>query len=192
MKSEIIIKKLSETTLDDFLYFFDEVAFADNPEWAGCYCCYFHFEGTEEEWMKQTSEENRRTAIELSRHGHLQGFLAYVDGKPIGWCNVNRKHEFVQLKQNPELLFKDDPNIISITCFTVAPGFRRQGVADRLLKFIIDYYTYRDFQVLEAYPIRVAKSDAEHYHGPVSLFKNHGFEEFKTTNEFIVVRKQLS
>ena len=34
----IVIKRLSPNLLDDFLYFFDDIAFRDNPEWSHCYC----------------------------------------------------------------------------------------------------------------------------------------------------------
>ena len=34
----IEIKKLTADLLDDWLYFFDNTAFSDNDNWAGCYC----------------------------------------------------------------------------------------------------------------------------------------------------------
>ena len=41
----VIIKSLGPELTDDFLYFFDNLAFSDNPEWAGCYCHFYHFKG---------------------------------------------------------------------------------------------------------------------------------------------------
>jgi hypothetical protein len=35
---DIEIKKLSPALLQDYLSFFDQVAFTDNEEWAGSYC----------------------------------------------------------------------------------------------------------------------------------------------------------
>lgn len=56
---EIIIKPLSLDLLDDWLYFFEKVGFADNPEWSGCYCRYYHFAGSNKKWGKQTKEKQK-------------------------------------------------------------------------------------------------------------------------------------
>ena len=49
----IAIKALSLDLIDDFLYFFDEIAFTDNPEWSGCYCVFYHHNGDEEGLLAQ-------------------------------------------------------------------------------------------------------------------------------------------
>jgi len=36
--SELIVKELTPSLTDDFLLFFDSVAFVDNPDWSDCYC----------------------------------------------------------------------------------------------------------------------------------------------------------
>ena len=41
--SELVIKELNPSLKDDFLYFFDHIAFADNPDWSDCYCSLYHF-----------------------------------------------------------------------------------------------------------------------------------------------------
>jgi hypothetical protein len=38
MMSELVVKELTPSLRDDFLLFFDTVAFADNPDWSDCYC----------------------------------------------------------------------------------------------------------------------------------------------------------
>jgi len=38
-------RELTPDRADDFLDYFDGDAFADNPEGASCYCCYFHSPG---------------------------------------------------------------------------------------------------------------------------------------------------
>ena len=35
---DIVIKKLSLDLLNDFISYFDNIAFADHREWSGCYC----------------------------------------------------------------------------------------------------------------------------------------------------------
>jgi hypothetical protein len=37
----VTINPLTAELLDDFVCFFDQVAFTDNPDWASCYCYYY-------------------------------------------------------------------------------------------------------------------------------------------------------
>jgi hypothetical protein len=39
---------------DDLLSFFDQAAFADNPDWSDCYCSLYHF------CNRGNKDENRR------------------------------------------------------------------------------------------------------------------------------------
>ena len=41
--SDLVVKELASSLRDDFLLFFDSVAFADNPDWSDCYCSAYHF-----------------------------------------------------------------------------------------------------------------------------------------------------
>ena len=103
---EITVKPISEELIDDFLYYFDEVGFADNPEWSVCYCHYYHYNGNNKKWGKRTGEQNRNASIELIKSGKMQGFLAYSNGKPIGWCNVNSRENFAKTFSDDGCLFK--------------------------------------------------------------------------------------
>lgn len=88
------IKALSPELLPDYLGFFDRVAFTDNPDWASCYCVYYHHDPAGKPWDKRTGAENRELAGRLIRSGRLRGFLAYTGDEPAGWCNVNDKRSF--------------------------------------------------------------------------------------------------
>ena len=59
MTNEIIIKPFSPDLSDDYLNFFDNDAFADNPDWAGCYCNYYHFDHKNCKWNDNTAKHNR-------------------------------------------------------------------------------------------------------------------------------------
>ena len=73
----LIIKQLDSNLLDDFLDYFDNVAFTDNPGWSKCYCQFYHFEGKRNEWLHSTSKQNRNAAIDMITSGHMNGFIAY-------------------------------------------------------------------------------------------------------------------
>ena len=79
------IRELTPELKADWLRFFDGVAFADNPAWGICYCSVFHRAADE----SGSAKENRAFASDNIECGRLQGFLAYVDGKPAGTIPVN-------------------------------------------------------------------------------------------------------
>src|SRR5438445_13013016 len=78
---ELVVRELTPSLRDDFLLFFDSVAFADNPDWSDCYCSAYHF-------ANKGKAESRREASSLIEEDRMHGFLAYDDGKPVGWCNA--------------------------------------------------------------------------------------------------------
>lgn len=188
---EIKIKKLSKELIEDFLYFFDEKAFSDNPQWGHCYCLFFHYTGSEADWLKRTKKENRQDAIQLIKSGKLQGFLAYENNIPIGWCNANEKGEFSFNLNRSQVSGLEDQDTISIVCFVIAPEYRRKGVSTKLLNYIIDYYQNTNKKFLEAYPGKNASKDCENYHGPVSLYLKNNFQVIRELDDYSIMRLEL-
>lgn len=45
----IAIKPLAPELVEDYLFFFDNMVFTENPEWSACYCFSYHFIGTNEQ-----------------------------------------------------------------------------------------------------------------------------------------------
>ena len=186
---EVIIKALEPDLLDDFLNFFDNIGFVDNPDWAGCYCQFYHIEGSRKKWAKRTKEQNRNSSKALITSGKMKGFLAYLDGKPVGWCNANSKENYSYF------LFKDESNnenkIAAIVCFLIAPSYRKKGIARLLLKEVCEYYKNKKYDYIECYPAKNDKSDAHNYHGPYTLFLSEGFSVFKELKGIYVMRKKI-
>ena len=123
------IRLLSPETPDDYLAFFDDVAFTDNHDWAGCYCYFNMFRGTEQEWVARTGAQNRASVAEAVRTGGMQGYLAYADGSVVGWCNANDRTALPMYDSVEQLRVPEGVRVCAISCFVIAPGFRRQGVA---------------------------------------------------------------
>jgi len=188
---ELKIKPLAPELLEDFLNFFDNIAFSDNPEWGGCYCHFYHFAGNMEQWKEATKEQNRNATITLIKEEEMNGLLAFIGNEPAGWCNVNSKDNY---KKNP---FDDEPEdtlegkIASIVCFLIAPAHRKKGVARKLLKHAIKTLKEEGFAWIEAYPRKGDLSDAHSYHGPVSLFTSEDFSIVKEDEHFLLMRKSL-
>ncbi|MFX1310749.1 MAG: GNAT family N-acetyltransferase [Promethearchaeota archaeon] len=186
---DLTIKPLSSDLLDDFLNFFDNIGFVDNPDWADCYCQFYHIEGSRKRWAKRTKEQNRNSSKALITSGKMKGFLAYSNGKPIGWCNANSKENYSYL------LYKEESNnekkIAAVVCFLIAPSYRNKGIARLLLKQVCEYYKGKKYDYIESYPVKGEKSDARNYHGPYSLFLSEGFSVFKELKTIYVMRKNL-
>ena len=117
-------------TLEDWIYFFDKVGFADNPDWCGCFCRYYHFAGSNKKWEKQTREENRDASVNLIISGIMHGFLAYLDDNPIGWCNVNSRENYAKELYKYDL---EGKQIAGIVCFLISHTYRKQGIARKLM-----------------------------------------------------------
>jgi ribosomal protein S18 acetylase RimI-like enzyme len=188
---DITIKQVNSSLLDDFLYYFDKVAFTDNPEWSGCYCQFYHFEGKRKDWSQRTGNENREVAIKLITSRKMNGFLVYYKANPIGWCNANLKDSYPVLIQDEDINYIYDGKIGSIVCFLIAPEYRKKGIARELLQFITEYYKSKNFDYVEAYPRKKVKSDAHNYKGPISLYKSERFSIYKEFDGFYMIRKSL-
>ena len=188
---DIIIKPLTPELLDDFLDYFDNIAFSDNPEWAGCYCYFHHYEDNVKEWSKRTKEENRKSSKDLILSRKLNGFLAYKKDKPIGWLNIDLKENYLKLPIKEAKDYPQEGKVASIVCFIIAPDQRRQGISREILKFACSNLKDKGYNVIEAYPKKGLLPDAHSYHGPESLYLSEGFSIYKELTDSSIVRKNL-
>ncbi len=83
--SDLDVKELFPSQRDDFLLFFDQVAFADNHDWSDCHCSAYHF-------MNKEKAESRRDALSLIEADRMHGFLTYDNRRPVGWCNAASRY----------------------------------------------------------------------------------------------------
>jgi len=195
---EIIIKKLTPELTKDYIEFFDNRAFTDNSEWSACYCVFYHWNDDYEKSARvpgvDIHKHNRELASDFIRDGVLQGYLAYVDGIAVGWCNANDKTAFESLgpDKRPELWENDiDKKIKSITCYTIAPDMRRKGIATKLLEKVCADAKEDGYDLVEAYPGKPADNEQRNYHGPYPLYEKVGFTFYKNLGKESIVRKYL-
>ncbi len=184
----VAIRALEPGRAADFLGFFDREAFADNPMWASCYCMYHHFAGEPRAWGTRTETENRAEKAELVRSGRARGWLAYAGDRVVGWCHAAPRGELPALAREPEL---DQSSVGSIVCFVVAPAFRGQGVAGRLLDRACAGFREQGFSLAEAYPRRAPGSEADAFHGPLEMYLAAGFTIAHQAERVVVVRREL-
>jgi len=187
-----VVRALTPDLVDDYLRFFDQDAFADNPAWASCYCMFYLFGGTADEWEHQGAAENREGMSELIRAGRMSGYLAYADGKPVGWCNAAVRTRLPGFNRDGELAADEPERTGAVVCFVIAPPYRRHGLARRLLDAACEGFQQAGLPYVEGYPTRAPRSDAAAYHGPVELYRAAGFSPVREAGDVTVMRKRLT
>ena len=188
---DLSVRRLDPSLLDDWLDFFDREAFADNPDWSGCYCQWFHVDHECEEWDARTPADNRRASIRMIGAGQLRGYLAYADGRPVGWCQAAPRLLIPNITNDADLAAEDEDEVGSIVCFVVAAAFRKQGVATRLLEAACVGFREEGLRIAEAYPSLTASGDAPNYHGPLALYLRAGFKPHRSLSTVVIVRRGL-
>ncbi len=197
--SAITVSPLAPELADDFLRFFDHErgpAFADNPEWAKCYCHYYQVP-LALDWPSFSGDANRvamRSRIEV---GEMEGFLAYEGNEVVGWMNAQPRHKlphcFDRMRIAPTELPCRDFEAAAVVCFVVSPARRRSGVARALLADGLAMLAARGIRLVDAFPFKSGASEAsaDHYHGPLSMFLAAGFSILREEQNMTVVRKLL-
>lgn len=194
----IEIRKLSPDLVNDYLDFFDYSAFCDGSEFAGCYCVWYHWTDEFEKERDKCSEDmkkcfKRNLATNFIKQRRLNGFLAYSNGKVIGWCNADLKQNYERLgyKNNPDLWTDyNSEKVMSIVCYIVSPSMRGKGVASELLKSVCKDAKENSYNYIEAYP-GINEDGSPHYHGSYSMYEKQGFKLVKNDSSNTIARKYL-
>jgi GNAT superfamily N-acetyltransferase len=184
--ADIQVHPVTRDRIDDWLRFFDHDAFAGNPDWASCYCLEPHEPATPAQ--ERAWRETRRTVAQRLRGGTTFGYLAYVDGRPAGWVNASLRSDY-GLYRDVDPDGPESTTVIGVSCFVIAPPFRRHGVASALLDRVIADAPARGAAWIEGYPRnKPDESDAGHFRGPRSMYDARGFEPIQARERDTVVR----
>jgi GNAT superfamily N-acetyltransferase len=181
-ESILVIKELSNELINDWFDFFENRAFEDNEEWRGCYCTAFYYPKPEE----YPSITNRRKdyAKWLIETGRMCGYLAYENGKVVGWVNSNDKTKYPRLSD----IVKNEEKVLSIVCFLIEKEHRGKGIARKLLSSIIKDAKGRGYSIIEAYPKKKAKSEYGSWNGPYEMYKKSEFIDYEIGKTKVVRR----
>jgi len=186
------VRPLTPAASDDYLRYFDRDAFPDNPAWASCYCISYNIDMEPAAFDERTAAQNRADKAAMIERGEASGVLAYAGGKVAGWCNAGPRTSFPLLDRYPEFTAEDPAASGAIVCFVIAPQYRGQGLARRLLDGACEMLRDRGLRTVYAYPPARAATDAGSYHGKLSMYLAAGFRETGGANgRYVVVRKAL-
>jgi GNAT superfamily N-acetyltransferase len=196
----IKIKPLTPELSADYFDFFENRAFTDNSPYR-CYCQVYQM--TKEQY--QTSYDNitngqdagrvsRETAEQQITDGVLRGYLAYADGKSIGWCNANDRANYpVEPRYDVPFHAPAEKKEKAVICFEIAPEYRGKGVAAALLNRVIADAKAEGYLAVVSFPVMRSERYEWDCAGPIRLYEKAGFA--KTTeakqDERMIMRKEL-
>jgi GNAT superfamily N-acetyltransferase len=169
---------------------------------SACFCRYWHFEGTKNEWLDRCAHrpEENRAELDAAVRGERedgQGVVAVTDdGVLIGWMKLTRRSAVPKLRRLPvyrSLDLGDEDAAFAIGCFLIHPEHRRSGVARALIEGGVRIAEERGAAAIEGYPRRSSSPlyDEEAWQGPERAFLATGFEHVAGEPPYPVYRKVL-
>ena len=158
-----------------------EALFGDRGVARRCFCMH---------WRRPdggfpTKQDNRDRFAEVVQAARRPpGLLGYVDDRPVGWVQVGPRSDFPTVARSRLLKPVDEVPSWSINCFVVAPGNRKQGIAQGLLAAAVQFARDAGAAVIEAYPVDGTRSSTvDYFTGIRSMFVAHGFVEIARRND---------
>jgi GNAT superfamily N-acetyltransferase len=113
------------------------------------------------------------------------GYLALLDGEPVGWVGVGIRTSTPRLVNSRTIPTIDDKPVWSIGCFRIRSGCRRRGVASALLAGVVEAARRAGAPGVEAYPIDPEGRRVEvgaGFVGIASMFDAAGFRRVLVTD----------
>ena len=185
---------LDKSRTEDYLRIFDQ----DSSGSVVCYCTQWNM--TQEEIERriiepvknnvaQLSQISRDIAVEMICANKIQGYLAYEDNVPVGWCNCDDKGNYSFLARHVSA-GSEKENIKSIVCLKVVEekGFFEVGSA--LLEVVCRLSKSEGYSFVEVYPHEGAMICTE-FDSAMQLYLENGFKLLSLKNGGAVLRKEL-
>ncbi len=173
----IRVEPASPANLDALLALFTEAGCA-------CFCRYWHFGGTKNEWLARGAFAPDESRAELARdvasgHEHADGLIALDGAVALGWLKLTRLSAVPKLRaQGPYrgLDLGPEEARLAVGCFLVRPELRRGGIALRMLE-AAKARARLERRALLGFPHRSAAPlyDEAAFAGPEAAFVGAGF-----------------
>ena len=193
MKGAIDVEVFAPEHLEGFAKLFEGAS-------SSCFCRYWHFTGTKNEWLDRCAhrpEENfaEQSAALRSGDPSARGLVALAGKEVVGWMKVGPREslpKLTSLSVYRSLAF--EPGTWTIGCFLVLPSHRHRGVATALVSRAEELVQAWDGRFLEAHPRRseTPLHDEEAWQGPERLFIERGYSAIHAMAPYPVYRKVIA
>ncbi len=186
---QITVKPLSPALAETFVTYFDSVDFCHAPDWATCYCRFYHTDCSGAEWEARTGEQNRAEALGEIKSGSMKGYLAFEGERCIGWCNANDIRAYARLFADMEQ-YIHGKKTGCLVCYVIDPAYRGQGVARSLLKAAVEDFHKDGFEAVLALPVE-SQTGANRYRGTFNMYRELGFKQIARDGDVAVMQLVL-
>jgi GNAT superfamily N-acetyltransferase len=166
-----------------------------------CYCRFWHFGGTKNDWLARCAfspNENKgeQSALVRSAAPEARGLLAMEGDVAIGWMKLAPRASLPKLRNQGAyraIDLGDDAGVYSIGCFLVHPSHRQKGVARALVAAAETHVRAWGGRAVEAYPRHVDHHlhDEQAMAGPEDVFIACGFTKVAGEGPYPVYRLTL-
>lgn len=195
--AHLTVAELNASHLPSFHALFDAAA-------STCFCRYWHFEGTKNDWLDRCANRPEENFDELatavrSRAPAARGLVALSseDGDMvIGWMKLTAREHVPKLRRLPVyrgLELGSEAATYSIGCFLVHPMARGRGVVKALVNAAPAFVRAWGGAAIEAYPRRSTEPmyPEEAWLGPETVFVQAGFEPVNDVPPYPVYRRDV-
>jgi GNAT superfamily N-acetyltransferase len=179
---------------------FEDFADVINPNRRATHCwCLSHRLRVND--IEQLGGGDRQLAMRrLSERSNSPGVVTYLDGTPVGWCNIGPRSEIPRLDQSRLILPVDAVPVWSIICVVVRGGHRKKGITSHLIEGAVEYAASRGAPAVEAYPVepKGRMDTTMAFVGTRSMFEKAGFDLIGSTDALaskmprLIMRRNLA
>jgi GNAT superfamily N-acetyltransferase len=142
-------------------------------------------------WGERTEAQNLALREELMRTGGADGYLFYLDGEPVGWCQCLLRDRLPKL--GAAYALEPDTEMWALSCFLLAPKLRGRGLGHVFLALVLADLRARGVERVQAFPRRGLGLPAEDvWTGPEGLFRRAGFHLERDDERLPVYRLDLA
>ncbi len=192
----IEVESFSPAHLDRFAKLFATAS-------SSCFCRYWHFTGTKNDWLDRCAhrpEENlaEQSAAAREADGSARGLVAVdhaAGDAVVGWMKLSPHESVLKLTSLPVYrALTAEPGSWVVGCFLVSPGMRREGVARALLQAAESHVSAWGGRFLLGHPRRSNEPlhDEEAWQGPEKLFLELGYTPIHDVAPYPVYRKVVA
>jgi len=158
------------------------------------YCAFWETVDFDDKTPREHAEETKREWFtKVAKHFGNCGFIAYLDGKPMGFAQYAPAKYFQSFTKYDDLVLSGDA--IFLVCLYIPKREQwRKGIGTQIFQRVSSDLKSRGYKAIEAFARTVdAPSDniPDWYTGPLEFFIKMGFKVLNQHNQVALVRKEL-